>query len=696
MLVLTALACTNASILSKQPAVQVDDWCQAITGPPGQRDPAVDLASAHAGIRMFGPGGDWLSVDAALIDVLSVDDPFGPGITEAYASGNAEVCSAPATDSAPTAASLVMIGTEAIVVPGPGSVSLPDHATVVALDLRRNPTASFDDVVRAAALAVDGRRLGDLTVRRFDGFPAQWGDATAYSTSIVDQTVRFDGVGAGLPLVILTPQRLGPGAALAAATLRFRNKATLLGHDVHLSVAESTWTGVGDAGLGWRSSLLRGYPDRIVADISEAHAEAWFGDLDTLPDPQDLTGPTTRSDVAEWDRLAGLPDGALDPATMRAALLVLHGTLERFYPYFDEVGYRIDDALIAALDEADRIDSDDRADFIDVIGRFLHEIDDGHGFYGDSLADPPVGTLAVQFQQIDGEAVVRASAHPQLQPGDTVVAIDGVSADDWYSEAMSRRSAASFGYRFDLATRELKTIADAPRTLEVRDPDGAIRTVEVDAATDDALAEIPWGGTLLPSGWLTPEVYYLNLNGSVSLDVSAVTDQIQALAGTEASLIVDMRDYPAVNHYTVANWLNTDPFSSPEFHVPMREGPQVSGWEIDQYALMPASEPFGGPIAWLVGNKTVSAAENFSQMMVDQPNVTVVGQQSASTNGNITLMWLPGQFYAYFTGMKIRNPDGSDFHGVGIVPDVVVQPTPEDFAAGIDPELEAALDLLGG
>jgi C-terminal processing protease CtpA/Prc len=97
-----------------------------------------------------------------------------------------------------------------------------------------------------------------------------------------------------------------------------------------------------------------------------------------------------------------------------------------------------------------------------------------------------------------------------------------------------------------------------------------------------------------------------------------------------------------------------------------------------------------------VGHATVSAAENFSTMLVDADRVTVLGRQSASTNGNITGVQLPGAFSLSFTGMDVRHADAqkSVFHGVGIAADVDVTLTAQAFRDGVDPELEAAIDAL--
>ena len=89
-----------------------------------------------------------------------------------------------------------------------------------------------------------------------------------------------------------------------------------------------------------------------------------------------------------------------------------------------------------------------------------------------------------------------------------------------------------------------------------------------------------------------------------------------------------------------------------------------------------------------------SAAECFAQMIEYLPNVTVVGQPSAATNGTITNAWLPGQIQMTFTGMRLLNPDRTEFHGIGVIPDIDVVPTVEQFAAGLDPELNEAVDFL--
>jgi hypothetical protein len=57
---------------------------------------------------------------------------------------------------------------------------------------------------------------------------------------------------------------------------------------------------------------------------------------------------------------------------------------------------------------------------------------------------------------------------------------------------------------------------------------------------------------------------------------------------------------------------------------------------------------------------------------------------------------LPGGGFAPFTGMEVRNVDGSQFHGIGIVPQYVVNYTAQDFVDGRDRDLEVAIQVLHG
>ncbi|HCH62005.1 MAG TPA: hypothetical protein DFR83_04315 [Deltaproteobacteria bacterium] len=598
-------------------------------------------------------------------------------------------------------ATVTLHDTVAVIEPGTGAIALGGAASIV-LDLRAPTT---DEAVHQtlAALIQGDVEFAQRTVRRFQGFPSQDSDWTHYEVRNRPQVQSITGTAdAGRPIVVLTGRTLTPATATLVGGLRMHGTVALAGHDIFASVAESHWTGIADEGLVWRSSILRSdsspWPDVIPADLGTTDLAEVLAAMDALSTPGPVTGEMTRAEFANYDRSAGVPDDTLTRGAMRAALLVAYGTFDLFYTYFDLVGRDIDDALLAGLDEIDSHTRGDRSAMAHTMGRFMHALHDGHGFYfDDGREDWPDGWMALQIQEIDGRPVVRDSRVAGLEPGDTIVEVNGTAIEDWYAEAMGRYSAASDGYRFVLATDELTEVWRGTEWV-VQAPDGVERGFAPVASTWEDIDAVPWGGTDRPNGWLAdlgaPSVYYVNMAGDVTPDESNVVRELAAAEST-TGVVLDMRDYPYLDIYGFAGTFNPTGYAAPTFGHPTWVGPDHFSIEEEVWTFSSARHVVDEPVVLLVSHKSVSAAECFAQMVMDLDNVTVVGQQSASTNGTITNAWLPGRWQVTFTGMQLTNPDGTDFHGIGVVPDVEVLPTADDFAAGIDPELLEALRVLG-
>ncbi len=677
--------------------VSVADPCQAaLGGPASQGSEMAAWSKAHATWRFFGVQGDWLGADQALADSLA-QSGFDPA---AYGQGVDEGCWVDAA-GAVGAAEVALQDGLAWVTPGTGAVEIPAEAQWVVVDFSALPAGPAGEAAALETLAQvvgDDASLGALEQRHFEGHPDNWQE-NVYTSSVQATRTVVAAQGSALPLGIYLGPQAAPIAHRIAGALRLQERAVLLGHDAHSAVAESVWAPIGAQGLVIRRGRLSlndaVFPDRIPADLPWAAQDILIEDLEALS-WSELPQDSTRGPVQEWDALAGYLPPELNAGTLPAAFLVAHGILDRFWVYGEVTGTDLDATLDAALEEISGISPEDRPAVEAALGHFMHALDDGHGFYGSfGVAAPEYGYLDLQIQLQGEQVLVRDSDEAGIDPGDEIVAIDGVDAQEWFAEAESRKSAATRGYRFDLASRELLRV-EGSRTLTLQAPDGSIRDEVLTGGIAEESGDVPWGGTFRESGPLTdlgaPELYYVNINGDLD---QSVTDVVDHLDGLDADgLVVDMRDYPGINHYQVATWLCEGTLYSPLFGVPTWSGTGQVEVVDSNYEIPCEDGAFDGPIVWLVSNKSVSAAENFSQMVVTNPQVQVAGQQSAATNGNITLSFLPGGLFIYFTGMRILNPDGSVFHGVGIQPDVPVEVTAADFADGRDPELEAAVEML--
>ena len=691
-------ACINDSKTTT--VEQVEEWCSASYGETeGTRSFVHDFARAQVGFSLFGPQANWLENNNQLSELLLQYD-FNTDLLNAYAQDNPSLCFLEAQPSTSTETTLEEIDNTVFVTLGVQQPELPSDMTHIVIDLSQNPDPQTIAAVVGQILPAE-LTFATRKTRKFLGFPSQSDGWTHYESENISIDEKIVGTGESTPtLHFITPQRLAPETAKIVAGLRINKKAGLFGHNIFAATAESSWNGIENHGLLWRSSELLTdntlWPDIIPVDLESTDKQEIYEAVQTLQ-LGDIQGDSQRSTFSSYNRNLGEPDTDLNSADMKSALLIGYGVLDWFYPYFDTVGRDIDAALVAELAHVQNLTDGDRTGFMHSMGRFMHSIHDGHGFYSDwGSTSWPDGYLGIQIQQIDGKAVIRDSLHPEIIAGDTITSIDGTPAAEWYEEAMSRYSATSFGYRFVLASDELKEVYGT-KTLGLIDPQGNERDETVSGLDYLSLDNIAWGGTLRPSGWLedldSEDIFYVNLSGNVTPNMEEITDQIDSVMEANG-IILDMRDYPYMDVYEFARYFRKENYSAPLFGFPTWSGPNQYELVFDNWTFTPAAQVYDGRIVLIVSNKSVSAAELFSQMITENEEVVVVGQQSASTNGTITNVWLPGQIQMTFTGMDLRNADGSNFHGIGIVPDIVVTPQPLQFAQGEDPELSQAIEVI--
>jgi C-terminal processing protease CtpA/Prc len=98
-------------------------------------------------------------------------------------------------------------------------------------------------------------------------------------------------------------------------------------------------------------------------------------------------------------------------------------------------------------------------------------------------------------------------------------------------------------------------------------------------------------------------------------------------------------------------------------------------------------------IVFITDGSAMSYAESYMGFIDGYNLAPIVGQPTAGTNGNANRFMLPGEIEVNWTGMKVVKHDGSQLHGIGILPDVYVNKTVEGVKEGRDEFLEKALEL---
>ena len=115
------------------------------------------------------------------------------------------------------------------------------------------------------------------------------------------------------------------------------------------------------------------------------------------------------------------------------------------------------------------------------------------------------------------------------------------------------------------------------------------------------------------------------------------------------------------------------------------------------------SRAYSGKIIVLVDSGSASAAEIFARVVQLEKRGPVIGDRSAGAVMEARpFPFLQGQAFGEYlpygvevTVADLKMTDGNSLEHHGVIPDEVLLPSPEELAAGADPQLARALQLAG-
>lgn len=100
------------------------------------------------------------------------------------------------------------------------------------------------------------------------------------------------------------------------------------------------------------------------------------------------------------------------------------------------------------------------------------------------------------------------------------------------------------------------------------------------------------------------------------------------------------------------------------------------------------------PIVVLVNGGSASASEIFAGAIADNNRGKIVGEKTFGKGTVQDALELAGGSGLHVTIAKWLTPKGKSIHGAGIEPDIVIERSTDDVAAGRDPQLARALEII--
>jgi len=326
--------------------------------------------------------------------------------------------------------------------------------------------------------------------------------------------------------------------------------------------------------------------------------------------------------------------------------------------------------------------------------RTRFEICSGDAVFAEAvpLPDRVSGTQRDAREEID-RSVLPAQVPPthfEKPAWRQIQLIDGrPTAEVYATDAAPRISAATEGWR---RQRSLSLLVPGNRdslALEVERADGSRHRLIVHPSRRPP----PEGFERpAPLAELRPGIWYVDVERMKDDRFTAAVDTLSQARG----LIFDVRGYPyRLGVGPLAHLADTTMVSG-RWYVPLARTAdhRDPAYAFSNWPVAPAQPRFNALVAFLIDPRAISYSETWLGIAEAFHLGEFVGEPTAGTNGNVNQFRLPGGYGVRFTGMKVLKQDGSRFHGIGIRPTVPVSPTLAGIRAGVDEQLQRAIEVV--
>lgn len=382
-------------------------------------------------------------------------------------------------------------------------------------------------------------------------------------------------------------------------------------------------------------------------------------------------------------------------------------------------------------------------DYYRTLERFCALLQDGHtNVYMPRRIDSLVyrtsfGDYRLFLENINGRAIVTHVNEPkkeEIPVGSEVIQVNGMPAKEYMEKEIIPYISSSTDYILqDIGAGSLlKGLAGESIDIRIRRPDGEERDFHLTRALnkEDIYPPFPeWA--LLEFKWLEEGVAYIALNsfGDPKIDTLFI-EKVPELLRSKA-LVIDLRRNGGGSTdigLAIAKYLTEDTLLYGSRSMTREHRAAFKAWgswvaddNIDtvgndwakksldyyngavwhEFEYEPDTNDVEGPrivvpTVILTGHNTASAAEDFLVYLDKQPHITRMGRKTFGSTGQPLLFELPGGGSARVCTKKDVFPDGREFVGYGIIPQIEVNPTVEDFIQGRDRALEKAVEVLKG
>jgi carboxyl-terminal processing protease len=387
-----------------------------------------------------------------------------------------------------------------------------------------------------------------------------------------------------------------------------------------------------------------------------------------------------------------------------AGLSLLWSQAKCNFVYFDRVNIDWNQSYLDYLPKVREAQT--TGEYYKILQTFYAQLKDGHTnvylpkeLNNEFNSRPPLRTELIQGKVLIKVVYSDSLKKEGIVPGLEILKIDSQSVLSYAEKYVTPYQTGSTPQ--DMAIREysyflLSGPSYKPVSLELKDRNGKVFTKLISrSGYKDIKVAAPMEYQTIGN------VGYLTINNFEDWKIVKQFDSLYNSITQTRALIIDIRNNGGGNSgigMQILRKLTDKPFKD----LPFENLKQLSinGMEINWYREpVDIIEPDGKlfyskPVVLLVGARTFSAAEDFAAAFKYMRRGKLIGQLTGGSTGEPVSFDLPGGGWARVCGKRETYPDGKEFVGIGIVPDIVVSTTIEDLQNGTDSAKNKALALL--
>lgn len=394
-----------------------------------------------------------------------------------------------------------------------------------------------------------------------------------------------------------------------------------------------------------------------------------------------------------------------------ATLARLYSEVKYNYVFYDRYKTAVDSAYTASLPLI--IDTDNNYDAYRILQRFIATCNDGHTFiYAYGIETPVQSAFTtvrlgdkIYIDNVESSTLDSAG----MKRGMEVIAVNGIPVRQ-YADSMLKpyvnASTPQWAEHIMFDDYGLST-GRSGMPLDLTLNNGK-KNVEVKHQIAGALRDRhSRPGSCLGFRMLEKNIGILTISDFQSSEVTDLFDQVYDKILKTDGLIIDIRgngggnsgyaDYIA-RHFS-ADSIRRNSWSSPIYI------PAFASWGKDagrydspeEYYIPPIDDkkPYLNPVVILIDRGTFSAAEDFSALFKGMKRAVFIGEPTGGSTGNGVRVQLNDFVYANICSKHDVAPDGTEFVGIGIIPDIQTAETPESyFHSKHDNAIKTALEVL--